>query len=147
AAGPRHRRFRHGLWRGAHRQRVLPRARSATGFPVRRRHHGHAALGSPRADRRRAGGARPLARRARYGARQDWGGRMSALEGDIRALIATEGPISFERYMELCLAHPRHGYYMTRDPIGADGDFVTAPEISQMFGELIGLWAAQVWTD
>ena len=47
--------------------------------------------------------------------------------------------------MTLCLAHPQHGYYMTRDPFGARGDFTTAPEISQMFGELIGLWAAAVW--
>ena len=49
--------------------------------------------------------------------------------------------------MALCLAHPQYGYYMTRDPLGLEGDFVTAPEISQMFGELIGLWAAQAWLD
>ena len=48
--------------------------------------------------------------------------------------------------MELALAHPEYGYYMNRDPFGATGDFTTAPEISQMFGELIGLWAAEVWT-
>ena len=47
--------------------------------------------------------------------------------------------------MELALAHPEHGYYMNRDPFGAQGDFTTAPEISQMFGELLGLWAAEVW--
>ncbi|THD43118.1 MAG: class I SAM-dependent methyltransferase, partial [Bradyrhizobium sp.] len=47
---------------------------------------------------------------------------------------------------ELALADPEHGYYMTRDPLGSDGDFTTAPEVSQMFGELIGLWAAEVWT-
>ena len=47
--------------------------------------------------------------------------------------------------MELALAHPELGYYMNRDPFGARGDFTTAPEISQMFGELIGLWAAEVW--
>src|SRR6185503_17267815 len=45
----------------------------------------------------------------------------------------------------LCLTHPRHGYYVTRDPLGARGDFITAPEVSQMFGELIGAWAAAVW--
>ncbi|WP_339949656.1 SAM-dependent methyltransferase [uncultured Albimonas sp.] len=50
-------------------------------------------------------------------------------------------------YMALCLAHPRHGYYTTRDPLGAGGDFTTAPEISQMFGELLGLWIAQAWVD
>jgi NADH dehydrogenase [ubiquinone] 1 alpha subcomplex assembly factor 7 len=70
---------------------------------------------------------------------------MSALEDEIKALIGQEGPISLERYMALALAHPTHGYYMNRDPFGAEGDFTTAPEISQMFGELIGLWAAEVW--
>lgn len=49
------------------------------------------------------------------------------------------------RYMALCLGHPRHGYYVTRDPLGARGDFTTAPEISQMFGELLGLWAVAAW--
>ena len=47
--------------------------------------------------------------------------------------------------METCLTHPEFGYYMTRDPIGQAGDFTTAPEVSQMFGELIGCWAAQIW--
>ncbi|RJF63559.1 class I SAM-dependent methyltransferase [Rhodopseudomonas palustris] len=50
------------------------------------------------------------------------------------------------RYMELCLNHPDYGYYVSRDPLGREGDFTTSPEISQMFGELIGLWAASVWT-
>ena len=49
--------------------------------------------------------------------------------------------------MALALGHPEHGYYTTRDPFGAAGDFVTAPEVSQMFGELLGLWLAQVWAD
>src|SRR5690349_1104397 len=49
------------------------------------------------------------------------------------------------RYMELCLTHPRYGYYIARDPLGREGDFTTAPEVSQMFGELLGLWAASVW--
>ena len=70
---------------------------------------------------------------------------MSALGDEIRALIGQEGPISLERYMTLALTHPTHGYYMKRDPFGAEGDFTTAPEISQMFGELIGLWAAELW--
>ncbi len=48
-------------------------------------------------------------------------------------------------YMALCLGHPRHGYYMTRDPLGVRGDFTTAPEVSQMFGELLGAWAADTW--
>ncbi len=70
---------------------------------------------------------------------------MTPLEAEIRAMIALDGPITVERYMALCLAHPVHGYYLTREPLGAHGDFITAPEISQMFGELIGLWAAAVW--
>jgi SAM-dependent MidA family methyltransferase len=70
---------------------------------------------------------------------------MSPLGDEISALIGQEGPISMERFMALALAHPTHGYYMNRDPFGAEGDFTTAPEISQMFGELIGLWAAEVW--
>src|SRR5579864_2913423 len=49
------------------------------------------------------------------------------------------------RYMELCLTHPQYGYYIARDPLGREGDFTTAPEVSQMFGELLGLWAASVW--
>src|SRR5579863_752277 len=71
---------------------------------------------------------------------------MSALGDEIRALIEAHGPISLERFMALALTHPVHGYYMHRDPFGASGDFTTAPEISQMFGELIGLWAVEVWS-
>jgi NADH dehydrogenase [ubiquinone] 1 alpha subcomplex assembly factor 7 len=70
---------------------------------------------------------------------------VTPLERLIRAEIAQAGPMTVARYMELCLAHPRHGYYATRDPLGAAGDFVTAPEISQMFGEMIGAWIAAVW--
>ena len=70
---------------------------------------------------------------------------MSALGDEIRQMIATEGPMGVDRFMALALGHPRHGYYITRDPFGVAGDFTTAPEISQMFGELIGLWAAEVW--
>ena len=53
--------------------------------------------------------------------------------------------MSVRQFMALCLTHPEHGYYTTRDPFGRAGDFVTAPEVSQIFGELIGLWAAAVW--
>jgi SAM-dependent MidA family methyltransferase len=67
------------------------------------------------------------------------------LEAEIRRLVSIAGPMPLAQYMSLCLCHPEHGYYMTRDPLGAQGDFITAPEISQMFGELIGLWAAAVW--
>ena len=72
---------------------------------------------------------------------------MNALERELRAMIADEGPLSIERYMQLCLQHPVHGYYTTREAIGRAGDFITAPEVDQMFGELLGLWAAQVWLD
>lgn len=71
--------------------------------------------------------------------------KLPPLETEIRRLIAVAGPISIAQYMSLCLTHPVHGYYTTRDPFGARGDFTTAPEVSQMFGELIGLWAAAVW--
>jgi NADH dehydrogenase [ubiquinone] 1 alpha subcomplex assembly factor 7 len=67
------------------------------------------------------------------------------LEAEIRRLIAVAGPMPVADYMRICLTHPRFGYYTTRDPIGARGDFITAPEISQMFGELIGLWMAAAW--
>ncbi|PWB83830.1 MAG: methyltransferase [Methylocystaceae bacterium] len=70
---------------------------------------------------------------------------MSALRDEIAAIIAQDGPITLERYMSLALSHPTLGYYMTRDPFGAGGDFITAPEISQMFGELVGLWAQEAW--
>ena len=63
----------------------------------------------------------------------------------LAARIARDGPISIADFMEACLGDPAHGYYMTRDPFGAAGDFVTAPEISQMFGELIGLWSVEAW--
>ena len=71
---------------------------------------------------------------------------MSRLGDEIRALILDGGPIGVDRYMALCLGHPTLGYYVTHDPFGTAGDFVTAPETSQMFGELIGAWAASVWS-
>jgi NADH dehydrogenase [ubiquinone] 1 alpha subcomplex assembly factor 7 len=70
---------------------------------------------------------------------------MTALAQIISAMIEADGPMPIDRYMALCLGHPQHGYYMTRDPFGAKGDFTTAPEISQVFGELIGVWVAQAW--
>lgn len=69
---------------------------------------------------------------------------MNALEADIREMIALQGPLGLETYINLALQHPLHGYYRRQMPIGASGDFITAPEISQMFGELLGLWAADV---
>lgn len=55
------------------------------------------------------------------------------------------GPITIEQYMREVLTHPRHGYYVARQPFGAHGDFVTAPDVSQMFGELIGAWMSHTW--
>jgi len=72
---------------------------------------------------------------------------MTPLGRRIAALIGAQGPISIAQFMALALHDPLNGYYATRDPLGAEGDFITAPEISQMFGELIGLWLAQTWHD
>ena len=68
---------------------------------------------------------------------------MTPLARILTARIAADGPMSLADYMAECLLHPRHGYYATRDPLGVAGDFTTAPEISQMFGELLGLCLAQ----
>ncbi|MEZ5902803.1 MAG: SAM-dependent methyltransferase [Alphaproteobacteria bacterium] len=73
---------------------------------------------------------------------------MTALEHIIKQKIRERGPggyMDLGEYMSLCLSHPEHGYYMTRDPFGQKGDFTTAPEISQMFGEMIGVWVADTW--
>ena len=72
---------------------------------------------------------------------------MNALGQRIAALIAAQGPISVSQLMTMALHDPVAGYYSTRDPFGRGGDFTTAPEISQMFGELLGLWIAQCWHD
>ncbi|MDO5643065.1 MAG: SAM-dependent methyltransferase, partial [Paracoccus sp. (in: a-proteobacteria)] len=72
---------------------------------------------------------------------------MMPLFGLIADEIRRSGPIPVARYMELCLLHPEYGYYATRDPFGVAGDFTTAPEISQIFGELLGLCLAQAWLD
>lgn len=69
----------------------------------------------------------------------------SKLHDLIAARIRQLGPMDLGEYMGLCLGHPAHGYYMTRDPLGVDGDFTTSSEISQMFGELIGAWIADTW--
>ena len=70
---------------------------------------------------------------------------VSPLLTEIKRLIKSSGPMPVWRYMELCLTHPTLGYYVSRDPLGREGDFTTAPEVSQMFGELLGLWTASVW--
>ena len=70
---------------------------------------------------------------------------MTALKERLARLIATAGPISVSDYMASCLFDPEAGYYTTREPFGAAGDFTTAPEISQMFGELVAVWAYSAW--
>lgn len=70
---------------------------------------------------------------------------MSPLEKLIRGIIDSQGALSLAAYMELALQHPQYGYYRTREPIGRKGDFITAPEVSQMFGEMIGVWCAEAW--
>jgi NADH dehydrogenase [ubiquinone] 1 alpha subcomplex assembly factor 7 len=67
------------------------------------------------------------------------------LSGHLRRLIALKGPLSLADYMSEAMWHPTLGYYATRRVLGAEGDYVTAPEISQMFGELIGLWCGVAW--
>lgn len=71
----------------------------------------------------------------------------NALFDHLRGRILRDGPLTVAQYMEESLGHPEFGYYTTRDPLGARGDFITAPEISQIFGELIGAWCATVWQD
>lgn len=71
---------------------------------------------------------------------------MGALAEHLIERIRKTGPLSVEDYMRLCLFDPEHGYYRTQSPVGAAGDFITAPEVSQMFGELVGLWAAASWS-
>jgi SAM-dependent MidA family methyltransferase len=70
-----------------------------------------------------------------------------SLKDDIITRIRSDGPMRIDEYMSTCLLHPTKGYYTTRSPFGAQGDFTTAPEISQMFGELVGLSLAQSWLD
>lgn len=69
----------------------------------------------------------------------------SGLTAKIARRIRAEGPISVAAFMAMALHDPEAGYYVWRDPIGGAGDFITAPEISQIFGELIGLWCADYW--
>ena len=75
------------------------------------------------------------------------GARPSTLMDTIHRQIKTTGPITVAQYMETALVDPDQGYYATRDPLGVRGDFITSPEISQMFGELIGLWCAVTWRE
>ncbi|MBP2236747.1 SAM-dependent MidA family methyltransferase [Sinorhizobium kostiense] len=69
----------------------------------------------------------------------------NSLADKIKALIRANGPISVTDYFSLCLADPEHGYYRVREPFGAAGDFTTAPEVSQLFGEMIGVFLVHAW--
>lgn len=73
--------------------------------------------------------------------------RDTPLARQLKASLRRSGPISVRDYVGRCLTDPAHGYYRHQDAIGRTGDFVTAPEISQTFGELLGLWAATVWRE
>ncbi len=70
---------------------------------------------------------------------------VTPLEHRIKARIRLDGPMSVFDFMGTCLGDPEHGYYMAREPFGAGGDFVTAPEVSQMFGEVIGAFLVETW--
>src|SRR6185437_3063867 len=134
---------------------MFPRAGPAARLSLERPDHGHAAV-DPDGDDRRDHGHDGLARQISQARRQGQAGcaelepghavnEPSPLGSEIRRMIQSSGPMPVWRYMELCLSHPEHGYYVARDPLGREGDFITAPEVSQMFGELIGLWSASVW--
>jgi len=68
-----------------------------------------------------------------------------SLRDRLAAQIAQTGPLTIAQFMTACLHDPQDGYYATRPALGEDGDFITAPLVSQMFGELIGIWAISAW--
>jgi NADH dehydrogenase [ubiquinone] 1 alpha subcomplex assembly factor 7 len=70
---------------------------------------------------------------------------VTPLDTKIRDRIKADGPLAVSEFMEIALGDPNHGYYRTRDPLGKAGDFITSPEISQVFGEIVGLWCAVTW--
>src|SRR5690606_16846152 len=111
----------------------LPRARRVPRLPPVRCDDGPASLDPVGAHRSLAAAPRPTE------------GGVTALFDLIAKRIRRRGPLSVAEYMELALGHPKYGYYRTRDPLGRAGDFITAPEISQIFGELLGLWCADTW--
>ena len=78
-------------------------------------------------------------------ARKPHGLKSTLLSVRLKERIARNGPMSVADYMEACLADKEAGYYPSRQPIGGEGDFITAPEVSQIFGELLGLWAVAAW--
>src|SRR5262249_38390602 len=140
AAGFHSRRLQLRLRRRALHLRTFSRARSPARLPVGRLDDGHAAVVAIDARRHRSDGSG----HAKGGGTADMTD-IVPLETEIRRRIAVGGAMAVAQYMELCLTDPERGYYVRHDPFGAAGDFTTAPEISQMFGELIGLWAAATW--
>ncbi len=70
---------------------------------------------------------------------------MTPLGTKLAERIRRDGPIGIDAFMAAALGDPEHGYYRSRDPLGIAGDFITAPEISQIFGEILGLWCAHEW--
>lgn len=70
---------------------------------------------------------------------------MTSLQKKIARLVTMHGPIDVSQYMHLAMADPDYGYYKTAQPFGREGDFITAPETSQMFGEMIAVWAIAAW--
>src|SRR5690606_25170569 len=100
--------------------------------------HGH---GIVRTD----GPARYLGHVARQSHGKGLIARMSALKQKLITRIKQDGPISVADYMTACLSDLEGGYYMIREPFGRKGDFITAPEVSQMFGELLGVWVVSTW--
>jgi SAM-dependent MidA family methyltransferase len=70
---------------------------------------------------------------------------LTPLSNELRQQIVIRGPLSMAEYMQFCLGHPQHGYYMQRNAIGKKGDFVTSPEISPLFSEMIGIWGVSTW--
>ena len=74
-------------------------------------------------------------------------GEVTPLAEKLREQIRLHGPVDVSVFMTLAMAHREHGYYSTRDPLGRAGDFITAPEISQLFGELVGVWLANCWLE
>jgi len=71
---------------------------------------------------------------------------MSA-EKHLKSIIEAQGPLTIAQFMGIALSDSKYGYYTQANPLGAKGDFITSPEISQMFGEMIGIWCASIWQD
>src|SRR5882757_8094670 len=96
-------------------------------------------------DSRLAGTSRYRKNVALRASRRNHALTMNPLADEMARRIRAQGPLTVAEFMAEALGHPEYGYYTTRDPFGRRGDFTTAPEISQIFGELIGLWCADLW--